>query len=162
MTIRLARTSDAADIAAIWNPIIRDTLITFTTKEKTVPLLSAHISERQGAFWVAEEAGKVLGFVTYGPFRTGPGYAATVEHTVILSPQARGRGLGRSLMEKAMKQAASQGLHVMVGGVSAANPEGLAFHEALGFAQTGRLPQVGRKNGQWLDLIFVQKTLGSP
>lgn len=161
MSIRAAGSRDAAEIAVIWNTVIRDTMITFTTKEKTESLLSAHISERQGAFWVAEQAGRVAGFVTYGPFRTGPGYAATVEHTVILAPQARGRGLGRALMEKAMAHAAAKGVHVMVGGISSANPQAVAFHAALGFEQTGLMPQVGRKAGQWLDLIFMQKMLSS-
>ncbi|MEW9921457.1 N-acetyltransferase family protein [Marimonas sp. MJW-29] len=161
MNIRTARPADAAAIAAIWNVIIRDTLITFTTKERTEATLAAHISERQGAFWVAEEAGKVLGFVTYGPFRTGPGYATTAEHTLILAPEGRGRGLGRALMHKAMEHAAAHGIHVMVAGISAANPGAVAFHAALGFEQTGKLPQVGRKSGQWLDLIFMQKTLPS-
>ena len=162
MTIRAARTADAAAIAAIWNAVIRDTLVTFTTREKTEALLSAHISERAGAFWVAEDRGRVAGFATYGPFRAGPGYAATAEHTVILAPDARGRGLGRALLQKAMDHAADHGIHVMVAGISSANPEAVAFHAAMGFARTGLMPQVGRKQGQWLDLIFMQKTLTPP
>ena len=98
MTIRPARAADAQAIAAIWNPMIRDTAITFTTAEKTEAGLQADIAARDGAFWVAGEGGHVLGFATYAQFRGGPGYARTMEHTVILSPLAHGRGIGRALM----------------------------------------------------------------
>lgn len=158
MKLRAAEPSDAEAVAALWNVMIRDTLATFTSEEKTPQSIQKLISERAGAFWVADGDG-VLGFVTYGPFRTGPGYAATVEHTIILDAAARGNGLGRALMHTAMGAAHAQGHHVMVAGISAANPQAVAFHASLGFEQTGVMPEVGRKAGQWLDLIFMQKML---
>jgi phosphinothricin acetyltransferase len=161
--IRPATVSDAERIAALWNDMIRDSLATFTTEEKTVSATRQLIQERSDAFWVIDEEGDCdLGFVTYGPFRAGPGYAATVEHTIILGPSAQGRGYGRQLMTHAGAAAAAQRHHVMVAGISSANPAAVAFHRALGFRQTGHLPEVGRKAGQWLDLILMQKTLQAP
>ena len=71
--IRPAETRDAAAVADLWNGMIRDSLSTFTTDEKTHAEITALIAARADAFWVAEAAGEVLGFVTYGSFRGGPG-----------------------------------------------------------------------------------------
>ncbi len=161
MTVRAARPEDAGAVAAITNAIIRDTLVTFTTLERRPEEIAADIVERGPAFLVCEQAGRVVGFATYGPFRRGPGYAHTVEHSVQLAPTAHGQGLGRALMAQLEETARAEGHHVMVGGISAANPGGLAFHAAIGFAEVGRMPQVGRKQGRWLDLVLVQKILVS-
>ncbi len=161
MIIRTATKADAAQIADLWNRMIRDTLLTFTTEEKTVQAVAQLIALRIGAFWVADVGG-VDGFVTFGPFRGGPGYSATVEHSIVLGSRAQGKGIGRALMQQAMAQAHTQGHHIMVAAISSANPAAVKFHTALGFVQTGQMPQVGRKAGQWLDLILMQKTLGAP
>lgn len=162
MILRNARPTDAAAIAALWTPIIRDTLITFTTEEKTAAdvamLIEARQAAGQGAL-VAEEAGTVLGFASYGPFRAGPGYRHSAEHTILLTPEARGRGVGRALMQALIAHATKAGIHALIGGVSGANPGAVAFHAALGFAEVGRLPQVGYKSGQWLDLVLMQRLL---
>ena len=159
MTLRTARPSDAPAIAALHNRIIRDTAVTFTTQERTPEAVARQIAESIPAFLVAETAGRLAGFATYGPFRAGPGYAASCEHTVILDDAARGRGLGRALMTRLMQIAAAEGKHVMVAGISGANPGAVAFHAALGFEEVGRMPEVGRKAGQWLDLILMQRLL---
>ncbi|MBD3662703.1 GNAT family N-acetyltransferase [Sulfitobacter aestuariivivens] len=160
MTIRPAVTGDAACICSLWNAMIRDTLATFTTEQKTPEEIADLIAQRHDAFWVVG-ADKITGFVTYGAFRSGPGYLATVEHTIILSPKAQGQGTGRALMERAQITATAQGKHIMVAGISSANPDAVAFHEKIGFTQTARMPEVGRKAGQWLDLILMQKTLAT-
>ncbi len=160
MIIRAALTGDAPRIALIWNDMIRDTLFTFTSEEKTVEGIEALIAARPGAFWVAA-SDRVLGFVTYAQFRAGPGYAHSVEHSVVLHNDARGQGAGRALMVKAAQSAAEQGHHVMVAGISAANPGGVSFHRAIGFEHAGRMAEVGRKRDQWLDLVLMQKVLSS-
>lgn len=159
MIVRPARPGDAPGICAIANATIRDTLITFTTVEKTPASVAADIADRSPAYLVAEAAGAVAGFATYGPFRPGPGYAQTREHTIQLTASARGQGTGRALMTQLELIARAQGVHVLVAGISGANPAAIAFHTALGFAETARMLQVGRKQGQWLDLILMQKIL---
>ena len=155
--ITRAGTGDAGWITAIWNGIIADTLITFTTTPKTPDEVQAMIDTRP-VIVLPDQAG----FATYGSFRDGPGYAATVEHTIYLAPAIRGQGLGPALMAHMMDHAANAGHRVMVAGISGANPGAVRFHARLGFAQVGHMAQVGHKAGQWLDLILMQKMLNPP
>lgn len=162
MTIRNATPAEADRIAAIWNGYIRDTLVTFNATTKTAEEVAGIIAARAAAdqgFLVADGGDGVLGFATYGQFRSGIGYARTMEHTILLSPAARGRGLGHALMAALETHAAARGVHSMIAGVSGANPDGVAFHAARGYAQLARLPEVGFKAGQWLDLVLMQKRL---
>ncbi|MDA7965114.1 GNAT family N-acetyltransferase [Ruegeria sp.] len=157
MIIRPACADDAEAIAAIHNAVIQDTLVTFTTELRTAASVAVDISNRQ--YLVAELNGQVIGFATYGPFRGGPGYAHTREHSIHLTPDAQGQGIGRALMAALEDTARAEGVHVLVAGISSANPGAIAFHTALGFAEVGRMPEVGRKQGQWLDLVLMQKIL---
>ena len=159
MIIRQARVSDAKAIAAITNQIIRDTMITFTTTERSLDSIAEDIRNRGDAYLVAEDAAVVQGFATYAPFRSGPGYAQCREHSVQLSAQARGKGIGRALMAALEDRARHEGVHVLVAGISSANPGAEAFHTALGFQLVGRMPEVGIKWGKRLDLVLMQKIL---
>lgn len=160
--IRPATAADFSAILAFWNPMIRETTVTFSTEEKTSLSLAQMITSRRAAgqeFLVAEEGGQVHGLATYAQFRGGNGYAHAMEHTIILAPAAQGRGQGRALMAALEQHARAGGCHVLVAGVSGENASGIAFHKALGFVETGRMPETGRKFGRWLDLVLMQKTL---
>lgn len=160
--IRLAGAWDADDIARIWNPVIRDSAITFNSVEKDPNTLVRFMTGRANeghATFVAEAEGAVVGFATYGQFRGGVGYARTMEHTVVLAEEARGQGLGRALMEAVEGHARDGGAHSMLAGVSGENPAGVAFHAALGYSELVRLPEVGWKHDRWLDLVLMQKML---
>ena len=152
--IRRATQQDAPWIVALWNAVIADTLVTFTTDPKSRADVTDIIATRP--VFVLPDGG---GFASYGPFRSGPGYSATVEHTILLAPQVQGRGQGRMLMQALIGHAQEAGHHVMVAGISSANPNAVAFHAAIGFEKVAQMPQVGRKAGTWLDLILMQKLL---
>ena len=161
MIIRPARPTDASAIIAFWNPLIRDTLVTFNPVEKTESEVADSIRAKAAAghgFFVAEGDG-ILGFASYGQFRAGLGYARAMEHTIILAPGARGRGVGRALMAAIEDHARGQGYHSMIAGVSGGNPEGRAFHAAIGYAELAVIPQVGWKFGRYWDLVLMQKLL---
>ncbi len=162
MNIRTASTDDSKSIAGIWNPIIRNTTITFTTEEKTEAGMAREIAERHKlgmGFLVAEQGGEVLGFATYFPFRNGPGYSRTVEHSVNLAPQARGQGTGRALMASLQDHARAQGKHSMIAGISIENAAAVRFHLDLGFSKVAEIPEAGWKFDRWLDLVLLQKRL---
>ncbi len=160
--IRHATLADAPQVREAWNSMIRDSLANFSEIEKTPAEVEAAIRERpeQGfAFFVAVDGDQVVGFATYAQFRPGHGYRFTMENTVSLLAEAKGRGLGRALMDAVEDHARAMGAHSMIAGVSAQNPEGLAFHTSLGYAQTAVVPRSGYKWGQWLDLVLMQKFL---
>lgn len=162
MHIRTAQTSDAGAITDIWNLMIKNTLWTFTTQLKSTDSIVAQIEAAKTGktgFLIAEDTSGVLGFMTYFQFRGGPGYAFTVEHSIVLDDHARGKGAGKALMKAGEQSARAKGHHSMIGGISSANPRGKAFHLAIGYTHIATLPEVGFKSGQWLDLDLVQKIL---
>lgn len=159
MQIRPASQADAAAIAAIWNHYIRDTIVTFNAQEKTVSEIAAAIAEPETPYYVARQDDRIAGFVTYGDFRKGVGYAFTKEHTVMLTPGAGGRGLGRALLAEVEGHAARNRIKSLFAGISAENTAAVAFHAACGYAEAARLSEVGWKFDRWHDLVLMQKFL---
>ena len=160
--IRAARPEDVGQILAFWNPMIRDTLVTFQPHGKTEAEVLEAIRSKPAsghAFLVAEEDGEVLGFASYGQFRAGPGYAKAMEHTIILAEEAHGKGIGRALMRAIEDHARQQGYRTMVAAVTGENLAGQAFHAAIGYERVGLLPQSGYKFGRYIDLVLMQKIL---
>lgn len=109
-----------------------------------------------------DETGTLLAFGSYGTFRAYPAFKYTVEHSVYVHKDHRGKGLGLAVMHALINAARTQGLHAMVGAIDAANTGSIALHERLGFKPVGHLPQVGFKFGRWLDLDFYQLLLETP
>lgn len=122
-------------------------------------------AKRTGGFpvWGAlDDAGRLLGFATYGTFRAWPAYKYSVEHSVYVAREARGRGVGTLLMRRLIESAIEQQKHVLIGGIDAENSASIAFHERLGFIHAGTVKQAGFKFGRWLDLAFYQLILSTP
>lgn len=160
--IRPATPGDADAICGFWNPMIRDTAVTFNPVEKTAAQVAAMITGRQAdghCFVVAEAAGVLMGFATCSQFRGGAGYATCMEHTVIVAPSGQGRGLGRALMTAVEDHARHHGAHQMIAGVTGENPNALAFHAACGYVQIARIREAGFKFDRFMDLILLQKFL---
>jgi phosphinothricin acetyltransferase len=107
----------------------------------------------------ADDGGQVLGYASYGVWRARDGYRHTVEHSVYVHKEARRKGIATALMLALIERSRAQRLHAMIGAVEATNRESLAFHAKLGFEKVAFMPEVGRKFGRWLDLVFVQLLL---
>lgn len=122
-------------------------------------------AKAQGGFPVVgieDEAGTLLAFGSFGTFRAWPAYKYSVEHSVYVHKDHRGRNLGRQVMQALIEAARQRGVHAMLGGIDASNAGSIALHERLGFRHVGTLPQVGFKFGRWLDLAFYQLLLDTP
>ena len=162
--IRSAIVLDAQAIADVWNPWIRDTGITFNAVDKTAQevalLIVTRITAGRG-FLVAtdDDDGAIVGFATYTQFRSGTGYAKTMEHTIILSPASRRHGLGRKLLTAIEKHAAEEGAHQILSAVNSENADGITFHAAMGYIECARIRDAGYKFGRFMDLVLMQKFL---
>ncbi|MGU3411656.1 N-acetyltransferase family protein [Microbacterium sp. M1A1_1b] len=122
----------------------------------------AWLSERQRDGWpvvVAEVDGQVAGYASYAQWRPNAGYRLTVEHSVYVLPEFRGRGVATVLMGALVGQARAEGRHVMMAGICSSNTVSIALHERLGFTTVAVVPEVGRKFGRWLDLTMMRLPL---
>ena len=157
MIVRRAAAEDAAGVAAIINLVIETSLVSFRRQ----PLPEAEVAALIGSCptFVAVIDGRILGYARYDQFRGGTGYARTMEHSIALLPEARGRGAGRALMAAVEDHARAAGVGSLWAGVSSANPDGRAFHAALGYEEVATLPAVGWKWDRWLDLHLMRKWL---
>jgi phosphinothricin acetyltransferase len=106
--------------------------------------------------------GHLLGFATYGTFRAWPAYKYSVEHSVYVHKDHRGKGIGAGLLRELMVAAQEHQYHVMVGGVDVTNSASIALHEKLGFVHAGTIRHAAFKFGTWRDLSFYQLLLGTP
>lgn len=106
--------------------------------------------------------GQLLGFATYGAFRGWPAYKYSVEHSVYVHRDHRGKGIGLALMKQLIDVARSQQYHVIVGGIDCTNRGSVALHEKLGFFHAGTIKHAGFKFGRWLDLAFYELILETP
>lgn len=124
----------------------------FTTKEQgNFPVLG-----------LEDSAGNMLAIGSYGAFRAWPAYKYSVEHSVYVHKDHRGKGLGIQVMQALIAAAKERNVHTMLGGIDSTNAGSIALHEKLGFKHVGTLPQVGFKFGRWLDLSFYQLLLNTP
>lgn len=165
MEIRAATLEDIPEILAIYNDVIATSTAVYYDHPVTLENRLAWFHSRidQGfPVLVAIEDNTVIGFSTFGTFRASPCYIHTVEHTVHVSADYRGRGAGRALVKALFPYAQASGKHVMIAAVDAANQQSVAFHESLGFHQVAHFREVGFKFGRWLDLLFLQRILEKP
>jgi phosphinothricin acetyltransferase len=160
--IRAAVDADAPMLAQIYNEVIANTTAVYRETPVTPEERGAWVRGRieQGyPVLVAVDASGVIGFASFGDFRAWPCYRHTVEHSVHVRADRRGRGAGKQLLRDLFPLAARLGKHVMVAGVDAANTASIGMHERLGFERVAHFREVGRKFDRWLDLVFLQRYL---
>lgn len=164
--IRDAEVEDAAQIAAIYRPFVEESRISF---ELTAP--NGHeIGQRMAAiqqagypYLVAEEDGRILGYAYVSGFRARPAYHWTVEDSIYIAKDESGKGIGRMLLSMLIEECVRRGFRQMIAGIAddgVLSPASIAFHKALGFKEMGRLPDIGFKTGEWVDVLFLQRSLG--
>ncbi len=159
---REAREDDLPAIARIHGHYAENTPATFDSAALSFEAWTQkwRAAGEAGHPWlVGEEAGAVFGYAITGPFRPKDAYFATVETSVYLDPGAVGRGVGRSLYEALLTEAAGRGFHLAVAGITLPNPASVDLHEALGFEPVGVFHEVGHKHGEWRDVGFWTRPL---
>lgn len=162
ITIRPAEQPDVVRILEIINYEISHSDSTHFHEERTYSEQLSWYKEKQVEGYpvlVAEVDGKMVGYGTYRLFSPWDVYQHSIEHTIYLDKDARGKGIGKMLLEELIEQARENDYHVMIAGIDASNEGAIRFHEQFGFELVGTFREVGYKFGEWLDLVFMQKIL---
>jgi L-amino acid N-acyltransferase YncA len=162
MTIRDAVQEDFAAITAIYNDVLLTSTAIYSDQPATVAqrveVWRSRLEQNYPTL-VACNDDVVIGFASFGDFRSWPGYRFTVEHSVHVHSSSRGQGAGSALLKVLIPRAEALGKHVMIGGIDADNIASLRFHERLGFERVAHFKEVGFKFGRFLDLVFVQRSV---
>lgn len=162
MKIRDADQSDVPGILEIYNDVIANSTAIYTDKPVSLSDRLAWFKARQEQSYpvlVAADGTEVLGFVSFGDFRAWPGYRYSVEHSVHVRADQRGRGIGRALLDAIVARASALGKHTLIAGIDADNTISIRLHERAGFTRVAHFREVGRKFDRWLDLVFMQRFL---
>ena len=165
MDIRDATLPDIAQITEIYNSIVLTSTAIYNDRPTT--------AEERADWWLrrveqgfpvvaAAEGPSVLGYGSFGEFRSWPGYRFTVEDTVHIREDVRGHGVGKQLLAELITRARALGKHMIVAGVDSENEASLRFLERHGFVYVGQLREVGFKFGRYLHLNFLQYWLTDP
>ena len=158
MQIRRAKAGDAARIAEIYNRYILHTIITFETDMIGPQEMTNRIEETTlNHDWLVGEVNQeVIGYAYYGPFRARAAYNHTVESTIYLTQESRGKGFGRTLYAQLLESVKGRGFREAIGVIALPNPQSIALHRAMGFAEVGVLKRVGYKFGRYIDVGIWQ------
>ena len=161
--VRPATPADLTALAGILAFYVTNSVATFEEDPPGVPQWHhrlGDLAERRLPFLVAEAGGTVAGYAYASPWRPKPAYRHTVEDSVYLAPGQRGRGLGRLLLESLLAGCADAGVRQVIAVIAdSGDPASVALHRACGFADAGRLSQVGYKHGRWVDTVLMQREL---
>jgi phosphinothricin acetyltransferase len=114
------------------------------------------VNEEDDLGEVGARGERILGFALVSPFRDRPAYATTVENSVYVLRQARGRGVGETLLRELLATAGESGFHSLIARIVGENEGSIRLHEKCGFTLVGTEIEVGRKHGRWLDVVEYQ------
>jgi phosphinothricin acetyltransferase len=159
--IRLANESDALQMLAIYEPVVKETAISF----EIVPPSETEFEERINSYrkqmpWlVCEINGELLGYAYASPYRTRAAYQWSVESSVYVSVNYRRKRVAKALYTSLFQILQLQGFYNVVAAIALPNPVSVAAHEAVGFSPIGVLHRIGYKFGEWHDVGSWQLSL---
>lgn len=162
--IRPVRSSDAAEIADIYNYYIDETIITFEIDPIDASEVGRRIESVTGADfpWICFEDPsdrQVLGYAYAGRWRERIAYRYVVESAIYLRRGFEGQGIGRKLYRHLFQLLADANYKSVIAGISLPNPGSLAIHQSMGFRKVGLFRKVGHKFDRWIDVEFWQLEL---
>lgn len=160
--LRAVTAGDAAAICAIYNPYVRDTVITFEYEPVSEAGMTQRIRDYTALYpWLVSAVdGKVAAYAYATRWRTRAAYDYALESTVYVDKAYTGRGIAKPLYLALLNELRARGIHAVVGCIALPNDASVALHEKCGFVKVAHFPQVGRKFERWVDVGFWQVTLG--
>lgn len=161
--ITRATPADAEAIAAIYAHHVLHGTATFELVPPGADEIAERIGKVLGAGWpwlVARDAGgAIVGYAYAGQLAERAAYRYACETSIYLHHERVGQGIGRPLLAALIEACEAAGFRQAVAKI-AGQPASIALHAKAGFVEVGRLKGVGRKHGEWLDLIYMQRSLG--
>jgi L-amino acid N-acyltransferase len=165
VTVRHAERRDAEEMRTIYNVEVVESTVTFDltprSLDEQVEWIDLHSGAHPAVVAVDDVAGSVLGFGSLSPYRSRPAYAPTVEDSVYVDRAQRGSGIGRALLDELVSLGSAHGFHSAIARIVGEHEASIALHRACGFETIGVEREVGRKLGQWLDVVLMQRMLSS-
>ena len=158
-TIRLAAAGDAAAIADIYNQGIADRGATFETELRTAEQIAVRLRDTEWPLLVVTEGPAVLGWAGLSRYRPRACYAGIAEFAIYLDRSARGRGLGRDLLQALTDEARRRGFWKLVSRIFPFNAASRALCRAAGFREVGVYEKHACLDGQWLDVVIVERLI---
>jgi phosphinothricin acetyltransferase len=161
-TTRAARASDAAEIARIYDQGIAERIATFETKERTASDIAALLAERAGRYptVVVERDGRVIAWAGASEYRPRDAYAGIAEFSVYVDRDARGTGAGSAAMRGLIDACAEKGFWKLVSRVFPENTASRRLLASLGFREVGTYERHAKLDGEWKDVVIVEKRIG--
>jgi phosphinothricin acetyltransferase len=169
MRTRLVDVGDAAALMNIYNPEVMEMSVSFDLVPRSLADQEAWIRHHQAthpcivAVNDEDDLGetgargeRILGFAVVSPFRERPAYATSVENSVYVAREARGRGVGEQLLLELISTAQGSGFHTLIARIVGENEGSIRLHEKCGFTLVGTEIEIGRKHGRWLDVVEYQ------
>ena len=164
MQIRPARPDDCPAIADIYAHHVLHGTASYETEPPDTAEMTRRMDRVLGSGWpwlVAEQAdGTMLGYAYATQFRDRAAYRFVCEDSIYIRDAARGQGVGKVLLAALIEACTASGFRQMVAVIGGAEPASEALHARLGFTLAGRLSGIGRKQGRWLDTLYMQRALG--
>jgi L-amino acid N-acyltransferase YncA len=163
--IRPATDADVVAVAAIYGHHVLNSTGTFEETPPSEPEIAARIAAVAALrlpYLVAQgDGGRVTGFAYASAFRPRPAYRYTAEDSVYIHPDHMGRGVGKALVAEVIDACAALGVRQMIAVIGdSANAGSIGLHRSLGFQDAGVGRAFGFKFGRWVDVVWMQKTLG--
>jgi len=155
--LRVVESRDASSIASIYAPYVEQTAITFEYVAPSAEEMESRIAKVSAAYpWiVAEEEGEVLGYAYASRYRERAAYRWSLETSIYVREDRRGRGLGRSLYGALIPILRDLGIVTLYGAVTLPNPQSVALHARFGFRPLCTYDRVGFKMGAWRDVGWM-------
>jgi L-amino acid N-acyltransferase YncA len=158
--IRPAAGADVPALTAIYNEGIAGRQATFETRPREPGEVAGWLEEGLPLVVAEDAEGAVIGFAKLSAYSDRCVYSGVGEHGVYVAAAARGRGVGRALLEALCEAAERAGYYKLTARIFTTNAASLAVHRAAGFDEVGVQRRHGRLDGEWRDCVLVERLLG--
>jgi L-amino acid N-acyltransferase YncA len=162
MTIRPVSPGDATGIVDIYRPIVENTTISFELEAPDPTEMRGRIERvtRQHPWLVAVENDRVLAYAYGSQHRQRAAYESSVDVSVYVDQQARGKGIATALYDALFRELAARGsFHRTFARIALPNDASIALHKKHGFELVGVYHEVGNKFGRWIDVASWERSV---